>query len=128
MTVPEVDHIFLGGQFTEEITMDNLSLNSPLSNNVYITYLKDDTWLSASILDNSKALAYPNPFSDIANLSNAEDVESIEVYNSLGVLIDRLTNRMTENQIGNKWQPGVYILKLYHQDGTYSKLKLIKNK
>ncbi len=127
MTIPFNNQVFLGGQFNDVLNMGNIELSSIESNNVYVAYLKDDTWLSASSVDHEQTIVYPNPFSQSIRIQKDEMIENLEIYNSSGFLIEKYTKNKIPILLGNNWKPGVYILKTVDSKGGYSLTKVVKN-
>ncbi|NOR87693.1 MAG: T9SS type A sorting domain-containing protein [Bacteroidales bacterium] len=129
MTIPEVNQIFLGGRFNDALLMGDLNLNSPVNSNVYLCYLKDDTWLQSNATSNSKDIhLYPNPTEHEVYIANTDGIDQIQVYNEQGQLIQIYKTEADDISIGKEWKPGIYLIQLISSDGSYSSGKLIKTK
>ncbi|MFN3402562.1 MAG: T9SS type A sorting domain-containing protein [Cytophagaceae bacterium] len=73
---------------------------------------------------------YPNPFINTFTLSsNINENYSVEIINSIGQVTERHILIGTEPlQIGNSVSSGVYILKIYSNEGLLETIKLVKTK
>lgn len=61
--------------------------------------------------EDSNILVYPNPAKNYINLRNAEGVNSIKIYNSIGVMVREYQEYLNEIDISNL-SPGKYFIKL----------------
>jgi len=113
----------LGGQFNDALTLGNIELSSLESNNVYIAYLKDDTWLHQSELLKEQAVLYPNPFQHSFKVTAATKYKYLKVYNYLGELL-QISPISTE--LGNSWKPGIYTIQLVDEFGIIQSQKVVK--
>ncbi|PNQ75371.1 hypothetical protein C1T31_04365 [Hanstruepera neustonica] len=66
---------------------------------------------------------YPNPNSGIVNIDSNAKLNKIEVYNSIGQMVT--TTNKTEQLNLQSFSNGIYILRLYHNNGIITK-KIIK--
>ncbi len=86
----------------------------------------DGTYECASAVDNVTALnitIYPNPVTDILNITADTDKFTVKIYNVLGKLVNISTN---SNKISvNDLSSGVYTLEIITDEGVYNK-KFIK--
>jgi hypothetical protein len=71
---------------------------------------------------------YPNPVSDKLNIQvvNVDEVNSIQIFNSLGQLVQTIFNSSEAAVDVNNFQLGVYFIKIDTQKGIYSS-KFVKN-
>jgi len=70
---------------------------------------------------------YPNPVADILNISQAQQVASYEVINSIGKLMLKSANQNSLIQINTTdYSTGIYMLKINMNDGSYSKVTFVK--
>ena len=74
---------------------------------------------------------FPNPVKDILTISSVEDfnLESIEIYDMQGVLVETLNTLGDRNDIElstNDWKVGIYQVVLLQSDGTVSVQNIIK--
>lgn len=90
------------------------------------TILVDDT---VGITDISKTSisVYPNPATDVLNISANGEIANISMYNLLGQQV--ITNTKTNNgQVDvSNLQEGVYMLKVTMMDGKESSFKVVKD-
>jgi len=128
VTVPEINQIFLGGRFNDELELGNITLNSPLSNNVYVAYLKDDTWLDMSPTLLKETYIYPNPFDDYFQVLHTENLLSLDVFDSNGQKLNVHTEAVPNHHFGANWPMGLYLLKLRFVNGDHVDLKVLKVK
>lgn len=118
--------MFVGGQFNEALALGDIEISSMQSNNVYVAYLKDDTWLNNSNLNISTFSVAPNPFKDSFKLNDVEDLKYIEISNSIGELILTIRNPQSFTEFGNDWETGVYIMNTLTSKGERKTIKLVK--
>lgn len=126
-TVPEINQVFLGGQFNDVLTMGDVILNSPLSNNVYLTYFKDDTWLYNGEVSPLDLQVYPNPFTDFVQLSSTKDVVNIKVVDIQGNKM-LLKKEAFFGKFGQSWPNGVYYVNILKSNGERIDFKVLKVK
>jgi len=69
--------------------------------------------------------AYPNPFSDILNISDVKNVKSISVTDIAGRLVKTIEKPSTALQLG-ELKSGMYIVILHMNDGSRQTIKAIK--
>lgn len=85
-----------------------------------------DSALATNSVKLEKTTIYPNPAKDVLNITNADKVESIEIYNMVG---QKLLSEKTikENKLDvSKLTNGTYILKLV-KNGKEESIKFVKN-
>lgn len=78
---------------------------------------------TAELKDSIKV--YPNPFTDVLNISNAENVKSITVTDLAGRLLKTIEKPGSELNLSDL-KSGVYMITLYLKDGTQKTVKSIK--
>ncbi len=94
----------------------------------YVDYIfQIDTTLGTSeIVNNSKEIkVYPNPFTDIVNISDIKDVKNVTVVDMAGRVVKAIANPVRELQLGDL-KSGMYILKIDYKNGTSKSVKAIK--
>ncbi len=75
--------------------------------------------------DDKKVGFYPNPTSDVLNITNINDQATYEIYQVDGKKV--ISGVLTKNQISVKeLSPGIYILSIVSEQNEYFKLKFIK--
>ncbi|WP_300674276.1 T9SS type A sorting domain-containing protein [Soonwooa sp.] len=85
-----------------------------------------DSALATNNVAVPKSVIYPNPVNDVLNISNADKLQSIEIYNFAGQKI-MTSKSLTNNQINvSKLPKGSYILKLV-KNGKEESVKFVKN-
>ncbi|GEN76328.1 hypothetical protein CHA01nite_20680 [Chryseobacterium hagamense] len=92
----------------------------------------DDFSLTQSTLGTSEVAAndknvkvYPNPFSEILNISDATNVKNILVTDVAGRLVKTIANPSQELRLG-ELQQGMYLITLEMKDGSKQTVKAIK--
>lgn len=81
--------------------------------------------LSVSEQNKSRISIYPNPFSDILNISDIEGVKSISVSDITGRIVK--TFKASAALPLSDLTTGLYIVNLNMEDGTMNSIKVIKN-
>ena len=75
-----------------------------------------------NLIDNSKSLAYPNPFKDVLYLSEqAASVSLLDITGKTMILNSNVSSINTTNL-----QEGIYFLRIVNNDGKVSALKMMK--
>ncbi|ALR30966.1 hypothetical protein ATE47_10685 [Chryseobacterium sp. IHB B 17019] len=69
---------------------------------------------------------YPNPFNDILNISDIENVKTITITDAVGRLLKTVDKPSTVLSL-NDLEKGVYFVNLHFKDGTVKSFKEIKN-
>lgn len=86
----------------------------------------------ASLLSTSDVAAakkegkvYPNPFSDIINISEFKDVKTVKVTDVAGRTLKTIENPTKEISLGSL-NSGLYLITMYFKDGSQNTVKTIK--
>ncbi len=86
---------------------------------------------NVNIIESEKIALYPNPFNDVAYIQTINDndqIESIEVYNSIGAMVEKRSILPTEKsiQMGQKYASGTYLIHVKGNFGnrTYRLIKM----
>ncbi|MBK1895725.1 T9SS type A sorting domain-containing protein [Chryseobacterium paridis] len=87
----------------------------------------DASLLGTSEVSGSKndLKVYPNPFSDILNISDISKVKSVSVSDIAGRLVKTITNPGSALQLG-ELKSGMYLVTLEMKDGSKQTIKTIK--
>jgi len=93
----------------------------------FLSYAKIASGLGTSeIVSNGKEIkAYPNPFTDVLNISDISNVKSISIIDLAGRLVNTIENPSSALQLGNLKQ-GMYLVTLNMKDGSKQTIKAIK--
>ncbi|WP_326989979.1 T9SS type A sorting domain-containing protein [Chryseobacterium nepalense] len=68
---------------------------------------------------------YPNPFSEVLNISDASDVKNVLITDVSGRLLKTIANPGKELHLGDLKQ-GMYLVTLEMKDGSKQTIKAIK--
>lgn len=82
------------------------------------------SFLSINDLNKKQISVYPNPFTDVVNISNIDSVASISIGDSSGKMIKTL--KPEKSLILSSLSKGLYIINLKMIDGTTKSFKVIK--
>lgn len=127
MAVPETNQVILAGLFYDDFVIEDITMNSPESFNVYLAYLKDDTWLSVDdSFNEAKVNIAPSPFDQSFKVSGLDGAQQILVHNEYGQLIESLEVNSFQKQLGENWSTGIYIMTITYESGQSSQKKVIK--
>ncbi len=131
IAVPNPNHFFIVGQYSNEIAIRDQILESPYSKKIYIAYFKDDTWLSANqTIPSSSIKIYPTISSSgfyLETLDNNHRKFSIIVTNSLGQLIEYKPLNSGISAFGLNYRPGIYHFKVTISNKSIYSGTLMKN-
>ena len=137
-------------QYPGKLTPHSVSLSAYAGQTVYISFLHnsdDDNYIAIDdILVNGNGslnmldvieesaesfIVYPNPATDLVNLdlSSLDDVESIDLYNSIGMLLAKFNPSSNSKHLLSvnltSFNSGIYFIKVNNKQGSIVK-KLIK--
>jgi hypothetical protein len=91
----------------------------------YVTV--DGELLSISEIS-STAKVYPNPANDQVRIESANGIESVMVYNMMGVLVETIpANSMMLNVNLSQYSEGTYFFNIRQSDGTVSNQRVVVN-
>ena len=97
----------------------------------YYLYIDDISINNANLATSEVAVAkntiqvYPNPFTDVLNISDSKNVKNISVTDATGRLVKTITNPESAIHLRDLMQ-GVYLVTLEMKDGTKQTIKAIK--
>lgn len=127
MAVPETNQVILAGRFYEDFAIEDITLSSPISFNVYLAYFKDNTWLS---IDESahegQVNVSPSPFHHYFNVSGLNEAKQILIHNEYGQLIESIGVNSLQKQLGESWGSGIYFMTITYESGWSNLQKVIK--
>ncbi len=91
----------------------------------YVTV--DGELLSVSEIS-STAKVYPNPANNQVRIESAKGIESVMVYNMMGVLVETIpANSMMFNMNLSQYSEGTYFFNIRQSDGTVSNQRVVVN-
>ena len=91
----------------------------------YVTV--DGELLSVSEIS-STAKVYPNPANDQVRIESAKGIESVMVYNMMGVLVETIpANSLMLNVNLSQYSEGTYFFNIRQSDGTVSNQRVVVN-
>lgn len=74
----------------------------------------------------STAMVYPNPANNQVRIESAKNIQSVMVYNVMGVLVETIpANSMIVNVNLNQYSNGVYFFNIRQSDGTISNQRVV---
>ena len=74
----------------------------------------------------STAKVYPNPANNQVRIESAKSIESVMVYNAMGVLVETIpTDGMIVNVNLSQYSEGVYFFNIRQSDGTISNQRVV---
>lgn len=107
-------------------------LNNSIDNNgiVYMdNILLTQNTLGIASFTSSSITAFPNPTTDVWNLSVANSsIQTVEIFNTLGQSVKSMTvndNSVTIN--ASDLTPGLYFVKVQNDNNQFNTIKLVKN-
>ena len=76
----------------------------------------------------STAKVYPNPANNQVRIESAKSIESVMVYNMMGILVETIpANSMIVNVNLSQYSNGVYFFNIRQSDGTVSNQRVVVN-
>ena len=79
--------------------------------------------LSLQSLDNENFKVFPNPASDVLNISSSVTINKMEMFNVLG---DKIMQSSKTNQLNiERLKPGIYLLKIFNNNRSTTKKVVI---
>ncbi|MCF6357980.1 MAG: T9SS type A sorting domain-containing protein [Draconibacterium sp.] len=115
------DSIMMGAYFAYAVD-EQFNISDKGENQITISYP-----VGIKSFDELGMKVYPNPVKDVLNISQAQQIASYEVINAAGKLMMKSANQNSIVQINTSgYSVGMYMLKVYLNDCSYSKIKFVK--
>ncbi|MCU7613259.1 T9SS type A sorting domain-containing protein [Chryseobacterium sp. GMJ5] len=96
-----------------------------LEDNFTITISTGTLGTSENGMYKTNVKAYPNPFTDVLNISEAENIQSATITDMSGKLVKTIENPSSVIHLQDL-KAGVYLLSLWQKDNTRQTIKIIK--
>ena len=125
-----------GESFRFSIAPINPAAKSVAQTKVILTYVGGEIVYNISIDGelltvtelSSKAKIYPNPANDQVRIESAKGIESVMVYNMMGVLVETIpANSMMLNVNLSQYSEGTYFFNIRQSDGSVSNQRVVVN-
>lgn len=119
------DNLLIGDSFSNKADI-HFDYNWPIITDEFVTIIEEPLSIhDIQGLDND-LIIFPNPVKDILNISQADDIKKIELFDSHGRLLKVVLNP-DSNQINlNDISAGVYFIQVYNQRSLTKTKKFIK--
>ncbi|MEW4925188.1 T9SS type A sorting domain-containing protein [Algibacter sp. 2305UL17-15] len=113
------------GNRTEVISEDNDSGSLMFVSKVESDYSVVNPFnLSSDLFNKTSFKVYPNPASDVLNISSSNPIEKMEMYNVIGGKVMQSSNTKQFNI--ERLKSGIYLLKVFSTNGSATKKIVIK--
>lgn len=112
-----------GGQYF--ISGEGTNMGLLISTPIFTDYVFGNSQLRSPKFDLKQISVYPNPVNSEVFINSQNNViNKIEIFNSIGQTVKTINSGFDMVSVSD-FAPGVYLIKLYSEDGTISK-KIIK--
>ncbi|WP_188459022.1 T9SS type A sorting domain-containing protein [Psychroflexus planctonicus] len=104
-------------------------ITSNLVGDAYVDniYLHDNTTLSSDTFNQAEFKTYPNPTSDVWNVQTTENIQTIEIFNTVGKLVKEVTVNGNQAEINSAdLSTGIYFARISNEFDQTKTIKLIK--
>jgi hypothetical protein len=101
-------------------TSNYYSQNDPLANSINFATLS----VPSQVLDDTSISVYPNPASEILNISTKYNIQNVEIFDILGKTVIRSENSEQINV--SNLQAGIYLVKVFTDKGKITKKIVIE--
>lgn len=112
----------IAGTYYAYAVDEQYNISAKGENEIIITYA-----VGVKLLEELGMKVYPNPVTNTLNITQARHIRSYEVINITGRKIESAVNQNSLLQINiSGYAKGIYLLKVYLDDGSYAKVKFVK--
>ncbi|MFY1046993.1 T9SS type A sorting domain-containing protein [Chryseobacterium sp. GP-SGM7] len=80
---------------------------------------------SESTVKNNNIKVYPNPFTDVINISETKDLKTVKIFDFNGRVLKTIENPTKEINL-HSLNSGLYLITMYFKDGSQNTVKAIK--
>jgi len=110
----------------DQAGINDLKINSYINNQVFTSTAEERLITSNAEQINAEFNIYPNPVNDIINISKANNISSLKIYSSKGVLVKQI-NISDLNQIDvSDLKQGIYLFQMSDAKGKLFTRRIIK--